>query len=296
MNTNASFHEVLTCRSSFPVVRAEFLLDAQGHAVQRLSSSDIVPARALDVVRVASACIAKASCIWPEHMRVSVQTTRATGTYENRVYGGAVLLLDARALSRNPSALDVALACAAEFASLLGNKPAPAPAPSSSAGVHAPDSRTPLTMNDLAGSVLLGAKLPCDLDIIIPGVQPIRLSGRLRRAKPGQARTEVRTLRGRLRGVMVGGRGHRLFVRGVDVASHEPFGDLPISFGEQWRRTVADALTTPGQTVLLSISEEMFDDGSSKPRIKRVLTSITLQSSASHAECQVHDLVAVKAA
>ncbi len=295
MNTYASFHEVLTCRSSFPVVRAEFLLDAQGHAVQRLSSSDIVPARALDVVRAASACIAKACRIKDEHLRVSVQTTRASNQYEGRVYGGAVLLLDARAFSEDPSALDVALACASQFAALLGNKAASTPVPSSSAGVNA-FSRPPLTLNDLAGSVLLGAKLPSDLDIMVAGLQPIRLSGRLRRAKPGQARTEVRTLRGRLRGVMIGGRGHRLFVRGVDTARNEPFGDHSIFFAEQWRRTVADALATPGQRVLLSIAEEMFDDGSSKPRIKRVLTSITLQSSASHAECQVHDLVAVKAA
>lgn len=278
-------HEVFTCRSAFPALQAESSFDVHGNPVQRLSSGDIVPPRAIDIARSAAACISKKCGIERQYLRVSVQTTAAPRPFLGRVYGGAVVLLDDRALSAGPAVLNAAVSCADDFAALLANTSA-VRAPVNGGDLDCSGAACqPLTMDDLAGSVLLGAKLPDPLEIIVPGAPAIRLSNRLRRAKPGEACKRIRTVRGRLRAVMVGGRGHRLLVRGVDVVSKETFGKFPVGFGEHWRKTVTDALAQPGQEVALSFSEETFDDGTARARIKRILTNITLlQRGTQHAD------------
>lgn len=294
--TSSNFHEILSCRGAIPSLHAEALVDAQGQIVQRLSSSDIVPARAVDIAQTAAACISMRCGIAREHLRVSVQTTNASAPFLGRVHGGAVVLLDHRAVLKTPSVLGAAIRCAGQFANLLADRPAAAPSVTSCAN-GSDQTEPPLTMDDLAGSAVLGAKLRDTLDIVIPGSQPVRLSNRLRRAKPKDASVRTRTIRARLRAVMVGGRGHRMFVRGTDVATNEAFGNHPIAFAEQWRQQVSDALATPGGQLLLSISEETFDDGTARKRVKRILMGLTMHKTTAEAANQVnpqaHSIVAV---
>jgi len=55
--------------------------------------------------------------------------------------------------------------------------------------------------------------------------------------------------------------------------------DKAIHFDESHRKSVAAAIATPGQKVTLTYVEETLDEGRAKPRVKRVLKILALESS-----------------
>lgn len=272
-------YELAYIRGGSPAARAEMAIDAAGRQVQRFSNVQLVPAKAIELCRTMKLCIAAYCRVDEAHLHISHQTMHASGGQANQVYGGAVLLLDERALAANPLVLAEARARAVEVAELLGAKSL------KPHGFVQPDAQTAaahpaLTLSDLAGSPLLGAVMPQPIDVVVPGHPSLRLEGRLRRSNRRHFERNVKSVRGQLRTVAIGGRGHRFTVRGHDLSSMTKFGDEAVCFPESLRATVVAALATPGQRVLLSIAEEVLDEGRAEPRVKRVLENIWLEAAA----------------
>ncbi len=190
------------------------------------------------------------------------------------------MLVDAQALNGDETKLDKLRALALRFVELLvyGTKVADRSEPDSDAP-FAGWACDLLNLADLAGCKLLGTRLTDAIDVTVPGARSVRLEGHISRLPYRNFSSQERTVTGRVRAIVVGGRANRLLTNAHDVETHVRLRDKAIHFDESQRKAVAAAISTPGQKVTLTYVEETLDEGRAKPRVKRVLKSLVLEHS-----------------
>lgn len=274
--TSSTHHEVLVCRSANPTLVASSARSADGHAVTRWNSNDLVPPKARELILSALATIAALTGIDEALFSMSVQTQVADGACgTGKVYGGHVLLLS----SDDRSQVARARSVASDFAAALG-KPLRVAAdvhcePAEPAEIDAIPS-TPLGFDDLVSASFLGARIEVPLDLVVPGRIGYQVQGRFKRSNARSFGSRSMTVRGHLRWIKVGGKTNRVFVNATDLETKRPFGNHPILFDNRFRDSLAQALANPGASLQLMLVEQKLDDGRSRPRIKYVVENVDL--------------------
>lgn len=269
-------HEVLYCCGSQPTLVAESTRSADGRAVIRWNSDDVVPPKTREVCLSVLATVAASCGIDESRFSVAVQTQATDGSHgASKVYGGLVLLMSADDQAKVAQARAVASA----FAAAIGKRLAVAgDVQASPAEPMEFDSLSvrPLTVDDLVSASFLGAPIQVPLDLVVPGHAAYRVQGRFKRRSGRGFTTRKLSVRGHLRWVKVGGKTNRVFVNATDLETQLPFGNRPILFDNKFRDSLAQALANPSMSLQLMLVEQRLDDGRSRPRVKYVLESVEL--------------------
>lgn len=243
-------------------------IDPDGKPVHRLSNHQLVPKRALELLREIRSVLCRRLGIDPTRLTCQVQTSAAEGLLAGRMHSGVVLLLaDSPDLGGNT--VQDARACAAEFIAMLSG--------------HKLADKIPFTwlgVQDLDGCSLLGARLPDSIDVVISGFKTFRLEKSLQRLSSRSFTSREIRLQGQICGIKVSGRALRLFARARHLESRTSFGEHPIFFDATQLDEIAAAVASRAKDVELLVVEESFDEGRSKPRVKRTLRSIALSQMA----------------
>lgn len=271
-----NLQEILFCRGSIAALFAESTRNADGHAVVRWNSDDLVPPKSRDVCLSALATTAAASGIDEALFSIAVQTQTTDGAHgKTKVYGGLVLLLSTDERAQVARARAAASAFAAALGTLLELPGAAQTSPAGSVELAASSSE-PLTVDDLVAASFLGSPLQVPLDLLVPGHAGYRVQGRFKRRSGRGFTTRKLSIRGHLRWVKVGGKTNRVFVSAKDLETQRPFGNHPILFDNKFRDCLAQSLKNPGAPLQLMLVEQRLDDGRSRPRTKYMVESVEL--------------------
>lgn len=275
--TNCDHHEILICRSAIAALVASSAIGADGHAVTRWNSDDLVPPKAREFGHSALATVAAFSGIDETLFSISVQTQVTEEACDTaKVYGGIALLLRTDDLSQVANARSVAN----DFAAALG-KPMEVQVEygctdSAEPSEHHFRTSRFLCVDDLVSASFLGVRIEVPLELVVPGHACYQLQGRFRRRKGRSFASRKLTIRGHLRGIKVGGRTNRMFVNATDLETKQVFGNHPILFDNKFRELLAQALANPSSSLQLALVVQQLDDGRSKPRIKYVVENVDL--------------------
>ena len=272
--TQSNLHEILFCRGSIAALFAESTRSADGHAVVRWNSDDLIAPKSREVCLSALATIAALCGIEQSLFSIAVQT-QATDVANGgtKLYGGLVLLLS----TDDHAQVALARASAGSFAAAIGKPLDPRVGHAASTELVV-SSAEPLTADDLRSASFLGSPIQVPLDLLIPGHPGYRVQGRFKRRSSRGFATRKLSIRGYLRLVKVGGKTNRLFVNATDLETQRPFGKHPILFDNQFRDCIAQALKNPGTPLQLMLVEQRLDDGRARTRTKYMVEGVEFVS------------------